>query len=183
MGRGLDWPPTASSFFAIYPHNPTFAAAFSVNSEPSRMYVRRTGSDLCPLCLAITRSLTLAIAAAVISPAPLCQDQVRHQGQQLLVELERYACGRAPSSIIGAARTFALALSMTISAASTVVACTFLGHWRGPVPGVFLGRQDGGSGGNLEPGRVLWGRGVPGCPPVLLTFAFPSCLFTHVVEL
>lgn len=29
---------------------------------------------------------------------------------------------------------------------------------------VFWGRQDGGLGGNLEPGRVLWGRGGSGSP-------------------
>jgi hypothetical protein len=41
----------------------------------------------------------------------------------------------------------------------------------------------GGLGATWNRAVFCGAGGVPGCPPVLLTFAFPSCLFTRVVEL
>ena len=51
------------------PYSPPPAAAFSVNSDPSRMYRRNIVVPLWPVVLAMTLSGTPAAAADVASPA------------------------------------------------------------------------------------------------------------------
>ena len=50
-------------------YSPTVAAAFSRNVDPSRMWRRTIGRDLCPVCAMIVRSLAPAAAADVAKPA------------------------------------------------------------------------------------------------------------------
>ena len=50
-------------------YSPTFAAAFSRNSDPSRMYLRRVARDRWPVWAMMARSGTPAAAAAVARPA------------------------------------------------------------------------------------------------------------------
>jgi hypothetical protein len=50
-------------------YSPTFAAAFSRNSEESLMYRRTIALDLWPVWAMMLRSLAPAIAAEVASPA------------------------------------------------------------------------------------------------------------------
>ena len=51
------------------PYSPTALAAFSRNSEPSRMYRRSIAVPLCPVCSAMIRSGTPTAAAEVARPA------------------------------------------------------------------------------------------------------------------
>ena len=57
------------SFTLLGSYSPTLAAAFSRNSDPSRMYLRRVASDRWPVWAMMARSGTPAAAAAVARPA------------------------------------------------------------------------------------------------------------------